>query len=317
MNEIDLSRIDLNLLVIFEAVFEAAHVGRAAAGMNLSASAVSHGLGRLRRLFNDPLFLKTPKGVAPTDRAIALAPAIKEVLAQVRTIVAEAEPFEPASSTRRFVIGAPDGVSAVFLQSLLNELELAAPGIQLGICQLLPVAGETLPAQAWSNAFKALDERAIDVAIVPSEDAPARFAKHLLYAEDFVLAVRPGHPLPAVPTIKDYCSCSHLVVSVSGDPHGFVDEVLAKSGFRRRVALTVPNFMFASTIVKDRDFICAVPRRFAELFAKQFGYETREAPLPLSTFQLNAFVPSPALKDEGISWFLDRLTEATRALRAR
>jgi len=115
LNEIDLSRADLNLLVLFEAVLEEGHVGRTADRLNLSPSAVSHGLGRLRRLLNDPLFLRTPKGVVPTARAIDLAEPIADILARVRSVVSTSEPFDPATSTRRFTIGAPDGVSAVIL----------------------------------------------------------------------------------------------------------------------------------------------------------------------------------------------------------
>ena len=112
LNHIDLSRADLNLLVLFAAVLEEGHVGRAAERLNLSASAVSHGLGRLRRLLNDPLFLRTPKGVVPTARATDLAEPIADILARVRRIVSTAAPFDPATSMRRFIIGAPDGTSA-------------------------------------------------------------------------------------------------------------------------------------------------------------------------------------------------------------
>src|SRR4051794_26706560 len=105
LNEIDLSRTDLNLLSLFEVVFQEAHVGRAAVRLNLSASAVSHGLGRLRRLLHDPLFLRHPKGVVPIERAEALAGPIAEILGQVRRVVAGAEPFDPARSRRRFTIG--------------------------------------------------------------------------------------------------------------------------------------------------------------------------------------------------------------------
>src|SRR5918997_6391986 len=105
LKETDLSRVDLNLLVLFATVLEERHVGRAAARLNLSPSAVSHGLGRLRRLLKDPLFLRTPKGVVPTARATELAEPIAEILARVRNVVATAEPFDPATSTRRFTIG--------------------------------------------------------------------------------------------------------------------------------------------------------------------------------------------------------------------
>ena len=119
MNEINLARADLNLLALFEVIFSERHLGRAAARLNLTASAVSHGLSRLRRLLNDPLFLRVPKGVVPTARAMALADPIADVLARARNVLATAAPFDPAKSQRRFVIGAPDGISPVFLTPLL------------------------------------------------------------------------------------------------------------------------------------------------------------------------------------------------------
>src|SRR3954447_5327487 len=109
LNKIDLSRADLNLLVLFEVVLAERNVGRAAQRLNLTPSAVSHGLGRLRRLLNDPLFLRTPKGVVPTARAMALAGPVADLLARARNVLASAAPFDAATSTRRFVIGAPDG----------------------------------------------------------------------------------------------------------------------------------------------------------------------------------------------------------------
>ena len=98
LKEIHLSRVDHNLLVLFEAVLQEGHVGRAAAQLNLTPSAVSHGLGRLRRLLDDPVFLRTPKGVVPTARALDLAGPIAEVLAGARRVLASAQPFDPATS---------------------------------------------------------------------------------------------------------------------------------------------------------------------------------------------------------------------------
>src|SRR5918992_3316226 len=105
LDEIDLSRADLNLLVLFEVVMREQNVGRAAQTLNLTPSAISHGLGRLRRLLNDPLFLRTPKGVVPTARATELAEPVADILARARRVIAAAEPFDPATSTRRFTIG--------------------------------------------------------------------------------------------------------------------------------------------------------------------------------------------------------------------
>lgn len=314
LNEIDLSRLDLNLLVLFEAVFDEAHVGRAAARLSLSPSAVSHGLGRLRRLLNDPVFLKAPRGVVPTERANALAPSIADALQRVRTIISRAEPFDAATSIRRFVIGAPDGVSAVFLRSLLTELGVSAPGIDIGIRQLLPTAGETALDRAWREAFSDLDARSLDLAVIPSDEGPLRFEQRTLYEEDFVLVMRPGHPFLREPNVDAYCSGRHLVVSLTGDPHGFVDDVLAKRGRNRRVALTLPNFMFACAVVAETDFLCAVPRQFAARYAARFGIAMEDPPLPLGSFRLNAFVSKAALMDAGVAWLLDRLDDASEKI---
>src|SRR5262245_35657547 len=138
LNQIDVSRVDLNLLVLFEAVLEEQHVARAARRLHLSASAVSHGIRRLRQTFNDPLFLKHPKGVVPTARALAMAPDIAQILAQVRHVVASAEAFDPARSQRRLVIGAPDALALVTLPRVLEEIERTAPGICIGVQNLQP-----------------------------------------------------------------------------------------------------------------------------------------------------------------------------------
>src|SRR5688500_15523947 len=115
LNEIELARVDLNLLVVFDTVMQEHHVGRAATKLFVSPSAVSHGLGRLRTLLCDPLCLKTPKGAVPTARALELAEPIREVLARVREVIATGQPFSPARSTRRFAIGGPDAVTAMLL----------------------------------------------------------------------------------------------------------------------------------------------------------------------------------------------------------
>lgn len=307
MHEIDLSRADLNLLVVFEAVLEEGHVGRAAERLRLSPSAVSHGLSRLRRLLNDPLFIKTPKGVVPTERGLELAAPIAAALQQVRQILSTAEPFDPARSRRRFIIGAPDGVSAVILSPLLDRLKRDAPGVDIGISQLLPAPGETVPGRAWAPAFRDLESRAADIAIIPIEDIPARFQVQTLFEEDFVIAVRPGHPLAEGVTVARYCEMEHLVVSMTGDPHGFVDQILAAQGMKRRTALTLPNFMFALAVVAETDMVCALPRRFVELNAGRFDVIALESPFPMRPFKLNAVVPGSAVADPGVSWLLELL----------
>lgn len=310
LNEIDLSRADLNLLVLFEAVIAERHVGRAADRLTISPSAVSHGLGRLRRMLNDPLFVRTPTGVVPTARAMELEAPIAEILARVRSVMSTAEPFEAATSRRRFTIGAPDGVSAVFLSALLAGLEKTAPGVEISIRQLLPEQGESAPARAWRNAFTELEARVMDIAVVPADEISARFHSLALYEEDFVIAMRAGHEFAQDATLDRYVGMRHLVVSLSGDPHGFVDTVLAERGLSRRMALTVPNFMFALAIAAESDMLVAIPRRFAAIYAPRFGLVTVDAPLPLPRFRLSAVAPRAAMMDAGLSWLFGMLLSA-------
>jgi len=308
LKEINLAAADLNLLVLFDAVLKEGHVGRAADRMHLTASAVSHGLGRLRRMLGDPLFLRTPKGVVPTARARELAAPITEVLARVKGVLATAAPFDPATSTRRFTIGAPDGVSAVVLPPLLAALRRSAPGIDVGVRQLLPVEGEAAPERAWRNAFAELEARTLDVAILPSDDIPARFHRQVLYEEDFAVAARARHPFATNPTLERYCEMQHLVVSLAGDPYGFVDRILAEHGRARRVALTVPNFMFALAIIGETDLVSALPRRFVALHGPRFGVVSVAPPVPLGRFRLSAVAPRVAMMDTGLAWLFAALT---------
>jgi DNA-binding transcriptional LysR family regulator len=315
LNGIDLSRADLNLLVLFEVVLEERHVGRAAARLNLSPSAVSHGLGRLRRLFHDPLFLRTPKGVVPTARAAQLTDAITDILARVRSVVSSAEPFDAAKSTRRFNIGAPDGVAAVFLSPLLAGLRRKAPRIDIGVRQLLPPHGGRTFPRAWEPALADLEGRAVDIAIAPLDEIPARFFARTLYEEEFVIAMRVGHPFARDPTLARFCGMQHLVVSLTGDAFGFVDDILAKQGLSRRVALTVPNFMMALAIVAETDLIAAMPRRLVGMHAARLGVTSRETPLPLPSFQIRAVAPKVAMMDAGIAWLFEQLQEAAQVER--
>ncbi len=310
LNQIDLSRTDLNLLVLFETVMEERHVGRSAERLNLTASAVSHGLKRLRALLNDPLFLKSPRGVVPTERAITIAPLVAEVLAQVRSIVRTAEPFDPARTTRRFTIAAPDGVSSVFLPGLIDGLTTSGPGITISLRQLLPHADEPRPEIAWRDVFAGLDAREMDLAVIPIDAIPARFSSRQLFQERFVIAMRRGHALEGRLDLDAYCAAAHLVVSAGGDPYGFVDTALAEHGRTRRVALTVPNFAFALSVIADSDLIAALPARFVAMQAERHGIVSAPAPIPLPTYRLNLVASHAALMDEGVAWMAAQLAEA-------
>jgi DNA-binding transcriptional LysR family regulator len=309
LHEIDLSRTDLNLLVLFETVLRERHVGRAAARLHLSASAVSHGLGRLRRLLKDPVFLRTPRGVVPTALALELSAPVAEVLAGARSILATSAPFDPRTSTREFTLGAPDGASTAFLLPLLTRLREQAPGVNLRLRQLVP-PGDGRPGVApWERACAELESRTLDLAIGPFDAVPARFASESLGEEDFVIVSRRGHRFTRAPGLDSYCAASHLVVSQTGDARGFVDRALAGLGRSRRVALTVPSFFMALAIVADTDLLAAVPRSFARVQGARAGLAVIEPPLPLPRFQLRMILPAGGLTDAGLAWLCSAIRQ--------
>jgi DNA-binding transcriptional LysR family regulator len=303
LNEIDLGRVDLNLLVVFEAVFRERHVANAAKRLHVSPSAVSHGLGRLRALFDDPLFLRTPKGVLPTARANAVSISVSEILSRVRGVIGSVASFEPALSARRFVVGAPDAITSVVLPRLMSLLRCEAPRIDLSFRHLLP---QMVTAE--------LDAGTIDLALTPFDDSvPVRFVTERIFDEEFVIAARLGHPFLASPSLGRYCAALHVLVSISGDQSGHVDSVLAESGLSRRVALSVPNFMLALAALPGSDLLAAVPSSLVAVHGARFGIGSVKSPLALARWPMGAVVPKVALMDPGVTWLKDVLLRTATA----
>ena len=296
LKQTDLARVDLNLLVLFETVLKERHVARAAKRLHLSASAVSHGIRRLRDTFNDPLFLKHPKGVVPTARALAMAEPVAQILAQVRQVVASADRFDAKQSKRRFVIGAPDALAVVAVPLVLAAISKSAPGVSVGVKDIQPM-----------DTFAALDAGELDVALYPGDVIPSRFEARTLFEEDFIIAARRGHALGKRPSLEKYSRARHLLVSRTGDAHGFVDDVLKQHGYSRTVELTVPSFMFALATIAATDLIGTLPRSLLNTHAERFGIATIEPPLRFGHSKVSAIAPKAASMDGGIAWLMDLL----------
>ena len=268
---------------------------------------MSHALGRLRALLGDPLFLRTPKGVVPTERAERLAPQIADILARIRGVVASAEPFDPARSMRRFCVGAPDAVSAVRLPPLLQHLDREAPGVDLSIRQLLPRRGATELTDAWAGALVDLEARLCDVIVLPLDEVPKRFAVRALYKEDFVVAARAEHLFLKSPSLERFLKTRHLLVSETGEAAGIVDAALEKRGLSRRIGVTVPSFALALALLADNDLLCTLPRRLVARNGARLGIAAAEVPLELPRYTLSAVAPSGAVADAGLVWLFDTL----------
>jgi DNA-binding transcriptional LysR family regulator len=307
LNASHLARVDVNLLVLLHVVLEEGHVGRAAERLRLTSSAVSHGLARLRRLLDDPLFLRTPKGIVPTARALALREPVAEILSLVQGVLRTAVPFDPATSSRRFVIGAPDAVLASTAALLLKRISAVAPRIDIGLVHLMPQPRERPTDNPWAQCLKQIEQREVDVAMLPIRELPSRFEGHWLYDEDFVVAMRRGHPFERDPTEANFCATNHLLVSSGGDPHGFVDEALRKRGRRRRVALTVPSFMLALELVARSDLLVALPRQLVRRHVARFGLAAVELPLKRKADPIQAVTTKAAMLDAGVAWLMGML----------
>lgn len=301
LNSTHLATVDLNLLVLFDVVLAEHNVSRAARRLSLSASAVSHGLGRLRRVFADPLFLRTPKGVVPTARANELAPAIADILARVGAVVAASTPFDARTSTRRFVLGMADASAVVVLPALLAHIQNRAPLIDISLRNILPF--EALPQ---------VEARTIDVALAAVDEVPARFAAVQAYEEEFVIGARQGHPFLKAPSLKHYCAAQHILVSATGDQHGFVDELLERQGLSRRVALTVPSFMLALASLEQTDLLTALPFSLAHTHAARFSVAWVPAPLAIRNYALHTVTSRAALQDAGVAWLFEALAAVSR-----
>ncbi|MGL4237801.1 LysR family transcriptional regulator [Tabrizicola sp.] len=313
LNQIDLSRTDLNLLVLFETVLAKGHVGHAAAVLNLSPSAVSHGLGRLRRLLNDPLFLRTPRGVTPTDRALELSPRIAEILQGVRGVLGTAEPFDPATSTRRFRIGTPDSALAVHGPLLVQQVGAEAPGVGLSLLHILPNFRTSPGEGAFTHVLDQLDDRSLDLAAIPQlaeTPLPARFLARSLGGDRLVAVCRPDHPFARAPSLETYCDARHVFMSLTGDRTGVIDTVLARMDRQRDVITTVPNAMLALLMAASTDLVAGVPSSLAEGQAARFGLVANPLPFDLDLTPLYAVVTRAAHSDAGIAWLLDQVTRA-------
>jgi len=298
LNSVHLAAVDLNLLVLFDVVLKEQNVARAALALHLSPSAVSHGLGRLRRVFDDPLFLRTPKGVVPSARALELSTPIADVLSRITGIVTSATPFDPAKTTRRFTLGMPDATAASLIPAFLARIRHSSPLIDISLRQLFP-----------NTALADLEARTIDLAVVALDEVPARFAARVVCEEDFVIAARVGHPLLNKPTLKAYSEAGHVLASVRGDSHGFIDDALAEKGLRRRIALIVPSFMLALAALAETDLVAALPRSLMQLHGRRFGVAAVDAPLPLRMDPLRAIVTQAALRDSGVHWLFEQVVQ--------
>src|SRR5437588_4876561 len=292
MKQIDLRRADLNLLVVFQVLLAERHVGRAAKRLALTQSAASHALGRLRDLFGDPLFVRHPKGVEPTTRALALAPAIADILNRAQSVLASPA-FDPKLACS-FTIATIDLTVPTIIVPLIEHLRRVAPAIDL---RVVPLVREHVVA--------AFDRQEIDMAILNFPDPPTRIARLPALKDRYVGIARRGHPglKGKRLTAKAYAALPHLLFSPRGDPKGIIDEPLAQvSGRKRRVVVTVPHILAAPLIVARTDLVTVIAERIARIYASELDLILFEPPVSLPDFTINVLTSAARADDPAIQW---------------
>ena len=256
----NLRSLDLNLLVVFDAVFRERNITKAGAKIGLSQSSVSNALTRLRGHLNDELFLRGSGTMRPTPRAFELAEPIRATLVALEQTL-DPKKFDPANEKRIFTIAAVDYFSVVMAPALARFLSENAPGVNIII---LPGA---------SNPQELLDQGEADFAAGVFEDLPDRFAAETLIEDSYACVVNAEHPFAGTtPTIEQYVAARHLVINANGIARGFVDDDLQKLGLTRRVVMTVGSFSIAPAIIEASDYVLTAPLKIIQSYTSKKYY---------------------------------------------
>ena len=286
MNAANFRTLDLNLLRVFDEVMVERSLTRAARNLSLTQPAVSNALRRLREALGDDLVVRSGQGMAPTPRALALWPTVREALRQLQASLAPGG-FEPASASTTFVLTMADATAAELMPGLVDTLEQQAPGVSLRVVPL-----------TTRDPRRLLDEEAVDLAIghfpsvladlvvrAQSGDGVA-FGHQRLYDGEYVCVMRKGHALAAGPlTLNRFCAARHMLVSFSGRPYGFIDESLATIGRKRQIVLTVNQFFTAGRVVANSNLLTVLPRHFVGVTS--IADQLVQRPLPFDVAPVN------------------------------
>jgi len=296
----DVAGVDLNLVRVFCALLDEQHLTRAGTRLGLTQSATSHALRRLRRLFADPLFVRTARGLAPTTRARELSEPVREVMRALERCFREQEPFVAAQAVRSFSVATSDYGSFVLAPPLIERVAREAPNVDLWLRSL----GASFEEQ--------LVRGDVDVVVVPTtkRELPVGIRSRPLYRERLVCLVRQGSQPKKRLDLAAWTSLRHVLIAPGGTPGGVVDETLAQLGKRRRVALSVPHFLLAPHVVASSDLIVTVGARVAQAFAELLPLSVFEPPVKLPGFEMRLYWHERHHRDPAQQWFRDVVRSA-------
>ncbi|WP_129140376.1 LysR family transcriptional regulator [Modicisalibacter coralii] len=297
-----LRRLDLNLLLTFDALYRHRTVANAAAELAISASAFSHALARLRSALNDELFIRQGNRMHPTQRADLLAPAVAASLKLLSDQLGQWEPFDPATSQRTFVFAATDYTAFELLPGLIGQLQRAAPGLRL-----------RLIASDRKVSIQDLASGRIDFALGYSEDRetlPAGIDSEAWLTDDYLVIASRHHPrIRDTLDLPRYLAERHAVVTPWGEARGVVDGVLAGMGLERDVALQLPAVMTAPFIIAESELLMTIPRRAAEALRAATPIDLYPAPFAIPPYTLKLYSHSKYARSDAHVWMSRQLKE--------
>lgn len=290
----NLRSLDLNLLVILDALLDEAHVSRAADRLNLTQPAVSNALQRCRALFNDQLLERGRGTMRRTPKAEALRAPLKTLLAGVVDLVDPPEvPLASLQQTIRICLA--DYPAIFVIRPLLEALAHGAPGIDI-IVQ---------PWQGPLAAREALVSGESDLALSVFPEAEDELQRRLLLEENYIIAMRRDHPAAKAFSLESWLGYSHILVSGRGDNSSPTDRTLAERGLNRRVGVVVPNFGMVPELLACTDMIAMLPSRcMPEDMSALVAFKP---PIPVAGFPLHIAWHRRRQEDQGLQYVIDQL----------
>ncbi|WP_457581486.1 LysR family transcriptional regulator [Ensifer canadensis] len=286
----NLTGIDLNLLVVLDALLTERHVSRAAVRLNKSQPAVSHALARLRELFDDPLLVRHGGRLEPTIRALELAPRLAEAMGRVRSLLAPAG-FDPATERHVFRLAMSDYGAVVLLPKLMATLRAEAPHIDLVVSQ---ASREVMASQVVDGEID------LALGVFPTHGEGIRSS--LLFRESFA-CLADASQLGGSPAMDlgDYLARPHVLVSLRGDAGNEIDLALAETGKARRICLALPHWSVAPGLVRGTDLVLTVARRILAQ-AEGDGLVVFEPPFAIPPFDFEQIWHRRRDGDPGHRW---------------
>ncbi len=295
----NLRNLDLNLLKIFEAVWAERNLTRAAARLGMTQPAVSNALARLRSAIDDPLFVKTVQGMAPTPRARTLAEPIHQALGLLQAGLEATRDFDFGSATRSFTIAMEDYGEAVLLPRLMGWISQIAPGIRL---EVLFEIGPGL----WDK----VSDGSVDMVLTYFRNPGPNFESLTLLSDTLVSLVRHDHPLVGDQLSLDaYLQLKHVVLMTRTSAPPVIDRVLARHGVTRQIIMRLPHFLPMPLIIHKTDFICTLPKRMAQVYADDFRLKLLRLPFETPPIPVYLVWHKSLTSESGHVWLRNALSE--------